>query len=117
MLNDLIKVNNIERDRLYHCSATGLEYSYRDLFKVSERVLNLERPVNIREGFTRKDDYLPERFSKEPAMNGPGKGQVVDQGRLLNLIYTAKGWDEQGIPTKGKLEELGLTQIASKMFN
>jgi aldehyde:ferredoxin oxidoreductase len=50
-------------------------------------------------------------------MNGPGKGQVVDQGRLLNLIYTAKGWDEQGIPTKGKLEELGLTQIASKMFN
>lgn len=117
MLNDLIKVNNIERDRLYHCNATGLEYSYRDLFKVSERVLNLERLFNIREGFTRKDDYLPERFSKETAPDGPGKGQVVNQDRLLDIIYTAKGWDEQGIPTKGKLEEQGLTQIASKMFN
>jgi aldehyde:ferredoxin oxidoreductase len=101
----------------FFSNATGLEYSYRDLFKVSERVLNLERLFNIREGFTRKDDYLPERFSKETAPDGPGKGQVVNQDRLLDIIYTAKGWDEQGIPTKGKLEEQGLTQIASKMFN
>jgi aldehyde:ferredoxin oxidoreductase len=96
-------------------NATGLSYTYADLFKVSERVINLERLFNIREGFTRKDDYLPERFSQESAEEGPGKGQVVDQERLLDLIYTVKGWDKQGIPTKEKLKELGLTEIAQKM--
>jgi aldehyde:ferredoxin oxidoreductase len=89
-------------------SATGIECSYKELFKISERVLNLERLFNIKEGFTRKDDYLPERFSKEPAPDGPAKGHVVKQDVLLDLIYEAKGWDPKGIPTRQKLDELGL---------
>lgn len=63
-------------------------------------------------GFTRKDDYLPERFSTEPAPNGLGKGQTVDQDKLLDQIYNAKGWDSNGIPTPEKLQELGLEDIA-----
>jgi len=89
-------------------NATGYEFSYKDLFKASERVINLERMFNIREGFSRKDDYLPERFSREPAKDGPGKGEVVDQDKLLDLMYEIKGWDTNGVPTKEKLQELEL---------
>jgi len=45
---------------------------------------------------------------KEPAPDGPAKGCVVNQDRLLDLIYEAKGWDSQGMPTRQKLDELGL---------
>lgn len=83
--------------------ATGFNFSMKDLFKVSERVINLERLFNIREGFSRKDDYLPERFSKEP-----GDGTVVNQDKLLDIIYEIKGWDKNGVPKEEKLKELGL---------
>ncbi len=83
--------------------ATGFNFSMKDLFKVSERVINLERMFNIREGFKRKDDYLPKRFSLEP-----GDGAVVDQDKLLDIIYDIKGWDKEGVPTEEKLKELGL---------
>lgn len=91
-------------------AATGLKYEYQDLFKAAERVLNIERLFNMREGFSRKDDYLPERFSTEPAPDGPGKGQVVQQDVLLDEIYAVKGWSSDGIPTVEKLAELGLEE-------
>ncbi|MGB9841065.1 aldehyde ferredoxin oxidoreductase C-terminal domain-containing protein, partial [Thermovenabulum sp.] len=47
-------------------------------------------------------------FSKEPAKDGPGKGEVVDQDKLLDIMYEIKGWDKNGIPTKEKLAELEL---------
>jgi len=84
--------------------ATGLNFTLGDMLKASERVINLERLFNIREGFTRRDDYLPERFTREP-----GDGAVVeDQDKLLDLFYSIKGWDRNGVPTKEKLRELGL---------
>lgn len=66
--------------------ATGIESTYQELFKASERVINLERLFNIREGFTRKDDYLPQRFSEEPVPEGIFKDQVVDQDKPLFVI-------------------------------
>lgn len=95
-----------------YSSATGQEITYQDLFKASERVLNIERMFNVREGFARKDDYLPERFNTEPAPDGPGKGQTVNQDKLLDQVYKVKGWDNNGIPTPEKLKELGLEDIA-----
>lgn len=83
--------------------ATGYDFTMKDMLKVSERVINLERLFNIREGFSRRDDYLPERFSKES-----DDRTVVDQDKLLDLIYDIKGWDKNGVPTKEKLRELGL---------
>jgi len=40
---------------------TGREINQFDLIKISERVLNLEKCFNVREGFTRKDDMLPKK--------------------------------------------------------
>ena len=92
-------------------TATGREeFSDPDyLCLVGERVFNLERMFNVREGFGRKDDVCPERFLKEPMPDGPSAGQVFEAEQLLEDYYEVRGWDPQtGIPTEAKLKELGL---------
>jgi aldehyde:ferredoxin oxidoreductase len=92
-------------------TATGRqEFADTDyLWLVGERVYNLERMFNIREGFGLKDDVFPERFLKEPMPGGPSAGQVFEAGPLLEDYYRARGWDPKtGIPHEDKLKELGL---------
>lgn len=76
-----------------------------------ERVVNLERCFNAREGLTRKDDTLPGRFLKEPLGTecGPSAGSVVELEPMLDEYYEARGWDVRtGLPTASKLDSLGL---------
>ncbi len=92
---------------------TGIDYSSEDFRKVGERIYNLEKMFNVREGFDIKDDVLPERFFKEPLSYGPGKGKVLTKekfyGKMLHKYYLDRGWDPKtSIPTKSKLKELGL---------
>jgi len=98
-------------------SATGMK-EFADtayLWKVGERIYNLERMFNVREGFSSKDDAFPKRFSTEPMPAGPSAGQVFEAEALLRDYYRARGWDiKTGIPTKAKLNELGLGFTASK---
>jgi len=92
-------------------ASTGIE-EFSDaayLRKAGERIYNLERILNVREGFRRKDDYFPERFLKEPIFNRPSEGQIFEMEILLDDYYRARGWDlDMGIPTEKKLQELGL---------
>jgi aldehyde:ferredoxin oxidoreductase len=76
--------------------------------KTGERIFNLERMYNIREGLTRADDSLPKRLLEEPMPDGPAKGHIVDLEPLLDAYYEYRGWDEYGVPTEEKLQELGL---------
>ena len=87
---------------------TGLDYSIPQLKMIGERIVNHNRMFNVREGLSRKDDYLPKRFLEDPMPEGPAKGQIVELDFLLDEYYDLRGWDEQGIPTPDKLEELGL---------
>ncbi len=90
-------------------AATGQNANLEDMLQASERIINIERLFNYREGFDRKDDTLPERLTSEPAPDGVGKGQVVDEKVLLDEFYTAMGWDlKTGYPVDKKLSELGL---------
>jgi len=92
-------------------SATGIkEFADPDyLWLVGERVVNLERMFNVREGFGREDDVYPARFTEGPLPDGPAKGQIFEAEQLLRDYYKARGWDpETGIPTPAKLKELGL---------
>ncbi len=96
--------------------ATGNTYSLQDLLLASERVINLERLYNAREGFDKKDDRLPERFLKEKAKEGPGKGQIVDVETLLKEYYNSMGWDlNTGLPTQEKIKQLGIEDIEFKI--
>lgn len=99
-------------------AATGFE-EFGDinyLFTAGERIYNLERLFNIREGFQRMDDYLPERFIREPVPDGASMGQIFEMEILLRDYYTAREWDLQsGVPTRKKLDELGLQSIATDL--
>jgi aldehyde:ferredoxin oxidoreductase len=78
------------------------------LWKVGERIFNLERLFNMREGFSRKDDSFPDRFTQEKMAAGPSAGQVFELDTLLDQYYQVRGWDKNGVPGKAKLQELGI---------
>jgi aldehyde:ferredoxin oxidoreductase len=87
----------------------------KDILLIGEKALNLTRLFNLREGFTRRDDTLPQRLFSQPAARGPSKGQVVERAafeKMLNEYYQCMGWDNNGVPTEEKLKELGIEKIA-----
>jgi len=92
-------------------AVTGWSTDLWEMLKVGERNINLCRLFNIREGFTKDDDTLPERLF-EPL--GKGLKNVIDRdefNRALDLYYDIMGWDEDGVPRKGKLMELNLGEF------
>ncbi len=99
-------------------AVTGLEYTSDDIVKVGERINNLARAFNVREGFTREDDTLPERLMAEPLKDGASKGQCIskeDLKLMLDEYYMERGWDNTGVPTREKLVELGLEIVADDL--
>ena len=74
-----------------------------ELMKTAERVWNLKRCFNVREGLTRKDEKLPKRLL-EPIETGPTKDESIkDFDGLLNEYYEASGWNKKtGVPTRKK---------------
>ena len=101
------------------CTAvTGVEMGAGEVLATGERINNLERAFNIREGLTRRDDTLPERFLKEPMPEGPSKGHVVNLDLMLDEYYEARGWDKaSGFPRRERLEKLGLKAVADELAN
>jgi aldehyde:ferredoxin oxidoreductase len=95
-------------------ATTGWELSGEEIRQVGERIVNLERLFNAREGLTRKDDVLPRRFLEEPLPegSGPSTGSVLELEPMLDEYYQARGWDvETGLPTPETLERLGLRAL------
>jgi aldehyde:ferredoxin oxidoreductase len=92
-------------------AVTGIQYATGDLHKVGERVWNLERLYNNREGFTARDDTLPPRLLTEAPVDGPSKGWVSHLEPMLKEYYRTRGWDENGQPTPKKLIDLGLANL------
>ena len=99
---------------------TGKDWDLNQLLKVSERVRNLERMFDVRQGLRRQDDSLPKKFFDQPLTHGPYKGEVMDKDkfeRMKDEYYDIRGWDkETGIPTREKLEELGLGEVADEVL-
>jgi aldehyde:ferredoxin oxidoreductase len=89
-------------------AAIGWDYSDEEVMKIGERIWNLERMFNLGAGFTKADDTLPPRLLNEPLKTGAGKGKVVELDVMIKEYYEVRGWNEDGIPTDAKLEELGI---------
>lgn len=99
-------------------AASGFKITAEDVWKVGERVNNIERAFNVREGFARKDDVLPRRIMKEPMPSGPSKGQMIrkrDLDSMLDEYYENRGWDNNGFPKRSTLEQLGLKTVADDL--
>ncbi|MCW4027805.1 MAG: aldehyde ferredoxin oxidoreductase family protein [Candidatus Bathyarchaeota archaeon] len=91
---------------------TGWEMSLKEFMKTGERIYNLKRLYNVREGLSRKDDTLPPRVLTQKKGEGGSPDNLPPLGELLSQYYQYRGWDEMGIPAKEKLMELGLEEEA-----
>ncbi len=96
-----------------------------DLLLFGERIVNLERLYNVRQGLSRADDQLPARFTEEKvplfaferdsesgsmqqSAEPVGHAQLYDFQSMLDRYYDLRGWSRDGIPTAETLERLGL---------
>jgi aldehyde:ferredoxin oxidoreductase len=104
--------------------AQGMEITGQGLLEIGERIVNLERLYNVREGLSRADDHLPRRFTEplplltsetDPATGETRLGAQFMVGKLfdfeamLDRYYRLRGWNTQGQPTEATLERLGLS--------
>jgi aldehyde:ferredoxin oxidoreductase len=92
-------------------AVTGIEMDGDELLKAGDRIVTLERLLNLKLGLTPDQDTLPRRFTEEPLPEGPGKGETVDLNQMMQDYYRLRGWDSNGYPSDEKLAELGLTEI------
>jgi len=94
---------------------TGYDMTPEELKKTGERINNLARLINLREGLGRKDDNLPYKVMHDPIPDeGPSKGAYVTQQELdllLDDYYESRGWTKEGVPTEEKLKELGMDEL------
>lgn len=89
-------------------TCTGLDYTDEEVLQIGERIWNLEKVFNLKNGFTKKDDNLPPRLLKEPVTEGPAKGKVTELDVMLPEYYSLRGWDKEGVPTQEKMKELSI---------
>jgi len=96
-------------------SATGWDFSIDEALQIGERATNMARLFNLREGFSRQDDNLPERLY-HGLENGALQGEAMPRAEFenaLTVLYGLKGWDpETSRPSRAKLAELSLDWAA-----
>jgi len=96
-------------------AATGWDVNIAEMLRIGERATNLARAFNVREGFSPKDDTLPERLF-QPLENGALQGVAISKSdfeKTMIELYKRKGWDlETGAPTRERLRELGIEWVA-----
>lgn len=110
VLCDFVPLSSEEAANLLYL-ATGFNYTAESYLQVGERIWNLARVFNNREGINRKDDIIAKRFMTEPLAEGAQKGAIITPDYfkgMLDSYYEARGWTSEGIPTNEKLIELNL---------
>jgi aldehyde:ferredoxin oxidoreductase len=89
---------------------TGWDISLGEFLTIGERIFNLGRLFNVREGVNRDLDLLPERFS-DRLPEGGSAGEAItekDLEGMLNEYYDLRGWSKEGVPKKETLSRLGI---------
>jgi aldehyde:ferredoxin oxidoreductase len=103
-----------------------------DLLQIGERIVNLERLYNVREGLSRADDRLPARFLEEAVplfaferdpetgslRQSPepiGHARIYDFEAMLDRYYRLRGWSPNGVPTPATLHRLGLKEVLDQV--
>lgn len=105
------RVYSLERiAKLYH-DVTGFETSSYEVMRLGALKNQLFRLYNCREGLGAKDDTLPTRFFSREIDAGKLKGNKLDEERFREIVgfyYEMMGWDENGVPRKATLYDLGI---------
>ncbi len=98
--------------------ASGVRLDEKQMLFIAERIFNVERAYSCREGMGRKDDHLIGKWAEEPVPSGTYKGEKIDPEKwekALDEYYRLRGWNNNGVPTKEKLGELGLDDVAESL--
>jgi aldehyde:ferredoxin oxidoreductase len=95
----------------------GVNVSSETLMLAGERILNMERLLNVREGINRGADQLPARLLQELLPDGPRQGSTVPLEALKTEFYATAGWDiDTGVPLPATLERLGIGPEAHRLL-
>lgn len=95
-------------------AGTGHAYTPEEALRIGERIWNVGRLFNVREGFGRQDDGVPPALFERPLRNGKAAGKVYTRAAYeaaLDEYYALRGWDREGVPTAEKLETLGIAGL------
>jgi aldehyde:ferredoxin oxidoreductase len=115
VLDTALAPNALQNTASLMTAVTNIDFEPESILKVGERINNLARAFNIRAGFGRADDTLPNRLMTESIKAGPSKGHTIHQedfDTMLDEYYNARGWDlKEGVPTKKKLKALNLEYV------
>jgi aldehyde:ferredoxin oxidoreductase len=96
---------------------TGWEYTPDELLATGDRSMNIKRAISVKRGLSRQQDCLPE-ICLRPLDEGASADVVPDMDQMLREYYDYRSWDwETGKPSKQKLLELGLTQVAEDLYS
>jgi aldehyde:ferredoxin oxidoreductase len=93
-------------------TATGFEYTEKAYLKAGERIWNLTKLFNVKNGITRKDEKIPERALKEKLEKDEAYIGRENFEKMLNEYYELRGWDTNGVPKREKLKALDLEVFA-----
>jgi aldehyde:ferredoxin oxidoreductase len=96
-------------------AVTGFDVGPEELRRAGERITNLKKAFNIREGWRREDDTLPARILTDPLPDGAAQGVGLSRAELDLMIdgyYRARGWTPDGLIPQAKLRELGLSDLS-----
>jgi len=111
-------LGNYEAMARLYTLVTGVEMTEELLQKAGERIYNLEKAYNVREGWKSEDDYPAPRVMSDPIKSGVAKGAVVTKEEF-DLLFKAyckeRDWTPHGVPTRRKLLELGLEKAAEDL--
>jgi Aldehyde:ferredoxin oxidoreductase len=88
--------------------ATGFDYDREEYLKTGERIWNLTKIFNVKNGFTRKDETMPDRIFEEKLEIDEAKLSKEEFEKMMDEYYEIRRWDEDGVPKKEKLKELNL---------
>jgi aldehyde:ferredoxin oxidoreductase len=100
---------------------TGIKMSPQEIWEVADRAYTVERMFNLREGLSREDDWLSDRYFDEPTPLGLNivRGRSLDREKFKEMIdeyYKQHGWDEKGVPKPETLRKLGIDKEPSHLL-
>jgi aldehyde:ferredoxin oxidoreductase len=91
-------------------AVTGTDFDDEKLMAIGDRIFTMKRAYVTKIGISRKDDKLPSRFMEIPRAV-EGVELLADVESLLPSYYRLRGWDENGIPTREKLDQFGIKSL------
>jgi aldehyde:ferredoxin oxidoreductase len=99
-------------------AVSGWDFTVEEVIKTGERITNMRHAFNIREGLNPLQYKISGRImGNPPPKEGPLKGVTVDEETMDREYLTALDWDLKTTkPSKKKLQELGLDDVAKVLW-